>query len=201
TYAVPAHTLPSARGQGDPLTGRVSPPDGAAFVTVLMGNAEDLYVLATDAGYGFVVTLGDLHTRQRAGKVVLTVGSNSQILPPIPLVLDDHMADMVAVVSNTGRLLVFPLTELPQLSKGKGYKLIGLSSNRSSESREAVAALVCFQSGQPLTLYCGQRHLTLKPADIERYAGVRGRRGSKLPRGFQRVDRIGMNGQHSEGLV
>lgn len=202
SYAVPAHTLPSARGQGDPLTGRVSPPDGAAFVSVLLGNAEDLYVLATDAGYGFVTTLGDLHTRQRAGKVILTVAPGSHILPPIPLVTDAHTADMMAVVSNAGRLLVFPLSELPQLSKGKGYKLIGLTSNGSQESREVVASLTCFQAGQPLTFYCGQRHLTLKPADIERYSGVRGRRGGKLPRGFQRVDRIGVNGQdHQNGLV
>lgn len=204
SYAVPAHTLPSARGQGDPLTGRVSPPDGASFVSVLLGNTEDLYVLATDAGYGFVVTLGDLHTRQRAGKVVLTVAPGSQILPPIPLITDEHTADMMAVVSNAGRLLVFPLTELPQLSKGKGYKLIGLTSNGTKESREVVASLTCFQPGQPLTFYCGQRHLTLKPADIERYSGVRGRRGGKLPRGFQRVDRIGVNGVNGKdqnGLV
>jgi topoisomerase-4 subunit A len=132
---------------------------------------------------------------------VLTVEPGSQILPPIPLVLDAQAADMMAVVSNVGRLLVFPLTELPQLAKGKGYKLIGLSSNGAPESREVVASLTCFQSGQPLTLYCGQRHLTLKPADVERYSGVRGRRGSRLPRGFQRVDRIGVNGQYSEGLV
>jgi topoisomerase-4 subunit A len=201
TYAVPAHTLPSARGQGDPLTGRVSPPDGASFVSVMLGNAEDLYVLATDAGYGFVVSLGDLYTRQRAGKVVLTVAPDSRILPPIPLLTNAQTADTMAVVSNAGRLLVFPLTELPQLSKGKGYKLIGLSSNGTPESREVVASLTCFQSGQPLILYCGQRHLTLKPADVERYSGVRGRRGSKLPRGFQRVDYISANGQHTEGLV
>ena len=195
TYAVPAHALPSARGQGDPLTGRVSPPDGASFVGLMLGNADEPYLLSTDAGYGFVVTLGDLQTRQRAGKVVLTVPPGSHVLAPVPIQETDRMADRVAVVSNAGRLLIFPLSELPQLGKGKGVKLIGLSSKSTSEQHEAVAALACFQEGQTLTLYCGQRHLTLKPADVERYAGTRGRRGARLPRGFQRVDRLTVNHQ------
>jgi topoisomerase-4 subunit A len=201
TYAVPAHALPSARGQGDPLTGRVSPPDGASFVGLMLGNADEPYLLSTDAGYGFVVTLGDLQTRQRAGKIVLTVPPGSHVLAPVPIQEADRMADRVAVVSNAGRLLIFPLSELPQLGKGKGVKLIGLSSKSTSEQREAVAALACFQEGQTLTLYCGQRHLTLKPADIERYAGTRGRRGARLPRGFQRVERLAVNYQSAPPSV
>jgi topoisomerase-4 subunit A len=190
SYALPAYTLASARGQGEPLTGRLSPPDGASFVDLLLGQDNDLYVLASDAGYGFVVMLSDLYTRQRAGKVVLTFPPGSNVLPPIPVPNQDSTATMVAIVSNTGRLLVFPLTELPCLSKGKGYKLISLSPSKKTEGREAVAALTCFQAGQPLTLYCGQRYLTLKPDDVARYTGSRGRRGTRLPRGFQRVDRL-----------
>jgi topoisomerase-4 subunit A len=161
----------------------------------MLGNADEPYLLSTDAGYGFVVTLGDLQTRQRAGKIVLTVPPGSHVLAPVPIQEADRMTDRVAVVSNAGRLLIFPLSELPQLGKGKGVKLIGLSSKSTSEQREAVAALACFQEGQTLTLYCGQRHLTLKPADIERYAGTRGRRGARLPRGFQRVERLAVNYQ------
>jgi topoisomerase-4 subunit A len=161
----------------------------------MLGDTDDPYILSTDAGYGFVATLGDLHTRQRAGKVVLTVPPGSHVLAPVPAQEADRMTDRLAVVSNAGRLLIFPLSELPHLGKGKGVKLIGLSSTSTSEQREAVAALACFQEGQTLTLYCGQRHLTLKPADIERYAGTRGRRGARLPRGFQRVDRLTVNSQ------
>jgi topoisomerase IV subunit A len=190
TYALPAHTLPSARGQGEPLTGRLSPPDGTSFVGVMMGQADDLYILATDAGYGFIATLNDLYTRQRAGKVTLTLSPESHVMPPIPVFHPDGPPDRVAVVSTTGRLLVFPLTELPQLAKGKGYKLISLSAATADEQRETVAAMACFRSDQPLTLHCGQRHLTLKPADTARYMGMRGRRGARLPRGFQRVDRL-----------
>ncbi len=201
TYAAPAHTFPSARGQGDPLTGYFTPPDGASFVGVMLGNPEDLYVLATDAGYGFVVALGDLHTRHRAGKVTLTVPRGGHVLPPVPIHHGTDGANYVAVVSNTGRLLIFPLTELPHLVKGKGYKLIGLSSNETSDQREVVAAITCFQMDQSLTFYCGQRHLTLKPADTVRYTGARGRRGSKLPRGFQRVDRLCTSDDEAVALV
>jgi topoisomerase-4 subunit A len=190
TYAIPAHTLPSARGQGEPLTGRLSPPNGALFAGLMLGNPDDLYVLATDAGYGFVATLDDLTTRQRAGKVVLTVPRGSKVLPPVPVPDPDDDSVLVAVVSNAGRLLIFPLTELPRLAKGKGHKLIGLTPSRPTEEREAVVALTCFRADQPLTLHCGQRHLTLKPADTAYYTGTRGRRGARLPRGFQRVDRL-----------
>jgi topoisomerase-4 subunit A len=195
TYSIPAHTLPSARGQGEPLTGQLSPPDGAAFVGLMLGNADDRYVLATDLGYGFVAALSDLYTRQRAGKVVLTLPQGGHVLPPVPVHTGAAAADRLAVVTNTGRLLVFALTELPHLARGKGVKLIGLSPGTTTESPEVVVALTCFQAGQPLTLFCGQRHLTLKPADVERYVGLRGRRGAKLPRGFQRVDRLGVDTQ------
>jgi topoisomerase-4 subunit A len=190
SYALPAYTLPSARGQGEPLSGRLSPPDGASFVGLLLGHDDDLYVLATDAGHGFVIALSDLYTRQRAGKVILTLHSGDTVFPPTPVPNRDGIADMLAIVSNTGRLLVFPLTELPRLTKGKGYKLIDLAPGKNTEGRELAVALTCFQAGQPLTLYCGQRHLTLKADDVARYTGARGRRGTRLPRGFQRVDRL-----------
>jgi topoisomerase-4 subunit A len=191
TYAIPAHTLPSARGQGEPLTGRLRPPDGASFVGLMLGNPDDLYVLATDVGYGFVTTLNDLYTRQRAGKVVLTLPPGGKVLPPMPIQAhEDNTDDLLAVVSNAGRLLIFPLAQLPRLARGKGYKLISLAANGTAEHREAVVALTCFQATQPITLYCGQRHWTLKPGDVARYTRTRGRRGARLPRGFQRVDRL-----------
>lgn len=188
TYAVPAHALPSARGQGEPLTGRFSPPDGATFISVTMGADEALYVLASNAGYGFVVTLGDLYTRQKAGKVVLTVPPGGEVMPPVAI--GDPATDRLAVVSRSGRLLIFPLTQLPPLSKGKGYKLMNISTEQVVQGEDAIAAMTCLPLNHPLTLYCGQRHLTLKPADVARYTASRGQRGSRLPRGFQRVDRL-----------
>ena len=187
SYALPAHTLPSARGQGEPLTGRLSPPDGASFVGVILGDAADRYVVASDAGYGFVTTLEDLQSRQRVGKSVLNLPCGSRVLPPRPL---GDSADFVAAVSRQGRLLVFPLAQLPQLAKGKGSRLIAIPADQAAARQDALIAFTCLSSGQSLTLYCGQRHLTLKPADIAHYTGARGQRGAKLPRGFQRVDRL-----------
>ena len=187
SYAIPTHTLPSARGQGEPLTGRLSPPDGASFVAVILGDAADRYVVASDAGYGFVTTLEDLQSRQRIGKAVLTLPRNSRVLPPKPL---GDGTDFVAAVTSQGRLLVFPLEQLPQLAKGKGSRLVAIPTAQAAARQDALAAFTCLSSGQALTLYCGQRHLTLKPADIAHYTAARGQRGVKLPRGFQRVDRL-----------
>lgn len=185
TYALPAHTLPSARGQGEPLTGRLDPPAGASFLGMLLGNDDDAYVIASDAGYGFVVTLGDLYTRQKAGKHVLTLPPGAATLLPVPIPPGD--AAFLAVVSSTGRLLVFPLQQLPRLAKGKGYKLISIPAEQVAARQDYIATLACLTAEQPLTLVCGQRHLTFKPADVLRYQGARGQRGTKLPRGFQHV--------------
>ena len=187
SYALPAQALPSARGQGEPLTGRLSPPDGAAFVAVILGDPQHRYVMASDAGYGFITTLEDLQSRQRVGKSVLNLPRNSQVLRPRPL--GDGM-DFLAVVTSLGRLLVFPLEQLPQLAKGKGSRLIAIPTAQAAARQEVLVAFTCLCRDQSLTLYCGQRHLTLKPADLANYAGARAQRGVKLPRGFQRVDRL-----------
>ena len=187
SYALPAHALPSARGQGEPLTGRLNPPDGASFVGVILGDPSDRYVMASDAGYGFITTLENLQSRQRVGKSVLNLPPNSRVLPPGPL---GDGVDFLAVVSSLGRLLVFPLEQLPQLAKGKGSRLMAIPSAQAMGRQEVVVAFTCLSNDQSLTLYCGQRHLTLKPADIANYTGSRAQRGVRLPRGFQRVDRL-----------
>ena len=187
SYALPAHALPSARGQGEPLTGRLSPPDGASFVEVILGDPQDRYVMASDAGYGFITTLEDLQSRHRVGKSVLNLPRNSRVLPPRPL---GDGVDFLAAVSSLGRMLVFPLEQLPQLAKGKGSRLIAIPTAQAAARQEVLVAFIGLSSDQSLTLYCGQRHLTLKPADIANYTGARAQRGVKLPRGFQRVDRL-----------
>jgi topoisomerase-4 subunit A len=189
-YGVPAHTLPSARGQGEPLTGRLSPPPGASFVGVMMGGENDRYLLASDAGYGFVARLGDLITKNKNGKAVIKVPKGARVLPPAPV--RDAGADLLAAVTSEGRMLVFPLSDLPELSKGKGNKIISIPSARVVNREEYVTAISTVPQDEKLTLYCGQRHITLKQSDLEHYQGERGRRGNKLPRGFRKVDRATM---------
>lgn len=186
-YAVPAHTLPSARGHGEPLTGRLKPPAGAEFVAVIMGAESDSYLLASDAGYGFVAKLGDLITKNKNGKAILNVPKGARVLPPVPV--HDMEKDKLTAVTTEGRMLVFPISELPELTKGKGNKIISIPAARVQSREEYVVALNSVPEGQKLFLYCGQRHISLKHSDLEHYCGERGRRGNKLPRGFQRVDR------------
>ncbi|MGM0595203.1 MAG: DNA topoisomerase IV subunit A [Pseudomonadota bacterium] len=186
SYSIPAHTLPSARGQGEPISGRVNPIAGATFEAVLMGAEQDLFLMASDAGYGFVAKLGDLQGRNKAGKAVLKLPSGAKVLPPQRVLDYDH--DRIAAVTNEGRLLLFPIRELPQMAKGKGNKIIGIPASKASQREEYVVALSVVPSDRALVLYAGKRHLTLKAGDLEHYLGERGRRGNKLPRGFQRVD-------------
>ncbi|OBS10435.1 DNA topoisomerase IV subunit A [Acidihalobacter prosperus] len=185
-YALPAHSLPSARGQGEPLTGRLSPPADARFVGLVLGAEDDAVLLATDWGYGFVARLGDLVSRNKSGKVVLTVPAGAGVLPPC--LLPPASGLQLAVASDAGHLLVIDLDELPRMAKGKGNRLIGIPAARLKRGEERVTALAALSPGQPLTLYSGQRHKVLKPAELGEYAGERGRRGLRLPRGFQRVD-------------
>lgn len=186
SYSLPAHTLPSARSQGEPLSGRVNPLAGSTFEYVLMGGDDELLLLASDAGYGFVVRHADLQTRNKSGKSLVSLPGGARLLPPQPIA--DQHGELVAAVSTEGRLLVFPLSELPQLARGKGNKMISIPPARAASREEYVIALAVIRPDEALTLYAGKRHLTLKPSDLEHYRGERGRRGNKLPRGFQRVD-------------
>ncbi len=187
-YSIPAHSLPSARGQGEPLSGRLNPPDGATFEGVMIGGPEQHYVLCSNAGYGFVARLGDLITKNRAGKAVLSVPRGGRALGVAAVA--DHEADRLAIASSEGHLLLCQLAELPVLAKGKGVKLINIPSARFKSGEEEAVAVACVPAGGSLTVHSGRRHVTLKPADLEHYIGERGRRGRKLPRGFQKVERM-----------
>lgn len=187
-YTLSAHSLPSARGQGEPLTGRLNAPSGATFEGILIGGDEQRCLLATDAGYGFVTRLADLQTKNRSGKSVLNLPKGSTVLPPAPVL--DLDKEWVVAISNEGRMLVFPIAELPELARGKGNKIINIPSARLQERSEFVVATAVLAPGQVLVVYAGQRYLKLKQADLEHYVGERGRRGNKLPRGFQKVDRV-----------
>ena len=188
SYSLPAHSLPSARGQGEPLTGRLQPPPGATFECVLLPDDNALYVIASDAGYGFVVKGEDLQAKNKAGKTLLSLPNGARVVPPKPLA--NREEDWLAAVTTEGRLLLFPVRDLPQLSKGKGNKIIGIPGERVASREEYLTDLAVLPAGATLVLQAGKRTLSLKADDLEHYKGERGRRGNKLPRGFQRVDAL-----------
>ena len=190
-YTLASHNLPSARGQGEPVTGRLNPPSGATFEGMMMGAEEQLFLLASDAGYGFVAKLADLQSKNRSGKAALSLPKGARVLPPAPVaaVPGSH----VAAVTTEGRLLVFPLEELPQLARGKGNKIIGIPPARVQSRDEFVVAVQVVSEQQSLVVYAGKRHIKLKFSELEHYRGERGRRGNKLPRGFQKVDAMSLD--------
>jgi len=185
-YTVASHNLPSARGQGEPVTGRINPPSGATFEGMMMGPEEQLFLLASDAGYGFVARLGELQTKNRSGKAAISLPKGGRVLQPSAITGVE--GSWVAAATNEGRLLVFPLADLPMLSRGKGNKIIGIPSARVQSREEFVVAVQVITEQDSLLVYAGKRHIKLKFAELEHYRGERGRRGNKLPRGFQKVD-------------
>jgi len=188
SYSLPAHILPSARGYGEPLSGRLSLSAGACIESVLMGSGEQKILVASDAGYGFVAQLTDLYCKNRNGKSVLNLPKGSR---PLPVqVIGSLEKDRIVAVSNEGRMLVFPVSHLPVLAKGKGNKIIQIPSKRLKEREEFVTAIMLLPMGWELVVQAGKRSLTLTPGNLADYVGERGRRGRKLPRGFQKVDRL-----------
>jgi len=188
SYTLDTHTLPSARGQGEPVTGKLSMPTGATIEAALSGKGADKVLLASDAGYGFITTIDDLSSKTKNGKAALTLPKNAQVLPPVSVPQVDNY--WLAAVTTEGRLLVFPVAELPELGRGKGNKIINIPSVRASTREEIVTALAVLPEGAALKVHAGRQHLSLKASDLEHYRGERGRRGNKLPRGYQRVDQL-----------
>ena len=188
SYAIATHTLPSARGQGEPLTGRINAPSGAEFIGGLMGADDSYYLMATDAGYGFFTQLSDLVSKNKAGKAAVSIPKGGQILAPQAAGNLDE--SFIAAVSNEGRLLLFPASELPVLAKGKGNKIMNIPAARVQSREEFMLSAVVMSSDDVLIIKAGKRHLSLKMAELEHYLGERGRRGNKLPRGFQKVDSV-----------
>ncbi|MEN8719955.1 MAG: DNA topoisomerase IV subunit A, partial [Oceanococcaceae bacterium] len=192
SYSISPRGLPSARGQGEPLTGQLNPADGAGFIDVHLGPAEEKLVLGSAAGYGFVTEAGNLQTRNKAGKAMLTVPSGSGVLPllRVPPAGDDIR---LACVSAEGRLLVFPLAELPELPRGKGNKLMGLRGD------DRITHWVLLRPGQGLAMQAGKRSYTVKAGEVEGFVGSRASRGSLLPRGLQRVEELRVVGDSADG--
>ena len=188
SYSLAAHTLPSARGQGEPLTGRFNPPAGQSFVAVLGGEPDQWWLLASDAGYGFRVQAKDLLANKKGGKAVLSLPSGARVLRPSPI--SDADTDRLVAVTSDGRMLVIPANDLPELTRGKGNKIIGIPPKAVAERTEYVIDILAVPDGGRVRLNSGKRYLNLRAADLNAYEGERGRRGNKLPRGFQKVDGV-----------
>ena len=184
-YSTASHDLPSARTQGEPLTGRLNPPPGSLFMYLLSGNPEDWYVLASHYGYGFRVQLKELSSKNKAGKLLITLPPGAKVLKPAPI-YDE--SDLMAVVTLQGRLLIFPVADLPALARGKGNKLIQIPSGDLLSEKDYVVAVLSIPENSSLKVVSGKRFLTLKTVDIEHYTSSRAKRGLALPRGFQRVE-------------
>ncbi|MGI9227339.1 MAG: DNA topoisomerase IV subunit A [Gammaproteobacteria bacterium] len=187
-YALPAHTLPSARGQGEPLSGRLKPADGARFVGTMMGEPNDHFLISSSAGYGFVCKLEDMITRNRAGKALLSVPKGAEAL--IPVAVRDLEEDWIVAIGSEGHMLVIPLKDLPVLPKGKGNKIINIPSKKVASGEEQMRAITLVQDGESITLFSGKRTKNMDADEVDSYVGDRGNRGLKLSRGFRNVDAI-----------
>jgi len=188
TYALPAHNLPSARGQGEPLTGKVNPPPGVHFTGLLLGEGAGRYLVASDAGYGFVGRLEDMISKNKAGKAFLRTPLDSVALQPVPVF--DLENDFIAAFTSQGRLLIFPVKDLPELTKGKGNKIINIPAADVRNRIETMSYLIAFGERDMLMVLSGKRHINLTMKELAHYQGERARRGLKLPRGFQKVDGV-----------
>ena len=188
TFACDAHGLPSARSQGEPLTGRFAIVGGESFEHVIMAADDDKFLLGSDAGYGFVGTFKDMISKNKAGKAYLSLPSGAKVMKPQPVT--NLEKDWCLTISNEGRMLLFPLKDLPSLGKGKGNKLMSIPSAKAQSREEYVKVLSIVPDGASLKISAGKRNMTLTFDDLTHYQGERGRRGNKLPRGLQRVDSI-----------
>jgi topoisomerase-4 subunit A len=184
-YSTSAHDLPSARTQGEPLTGRLNPPQGSMFTNLLVGNPDDWFVMASHYGYGFRVQLKELSSKNKAGKLLITLPEGAKVLKPAAI---NDESDLLAVVTLQGRLLIFPVADLPALARGKGNKLIQIPPLELASEKDYVVSVLSIPENSALKVVSGKRFLTLKTADIEHYKSARAKRGLALPRGFQRVE-------------
>ncbi len=187
-YSLPAHTLASARGQGEPLTGKLTPSDGARFLAVVMGSSDQKVLLASDAGYGFITDLSNMVTKNTKGKAMLTVSRDCEALPPV--YVNNYQTDWLVAITTEGRMLVIPAKALPELPKGKGNKIIQIPPAKVKKREEYLKLIEIIPQDTTIKIHAGKRYIRLTPSNMSDFIGERGRRGRKLPRGFRNADRI-----------
>jgi len=191
-YSLPAHSLPSARSLGEPLTSRFTLSEGGQFLYAIAGGSEQKLVLASSWGYGFVTETRNLHSKMKAGKAMVSLPGESS--PVAPAIITSSEAGTVVCATSDGYLLAFPLSDLPALSKGKGNKLINIPPKRLKAGEEHMVGLVVIAEGEEILVWAGQRYMRIGRKDLEHFRGDRAKRGRKLPRGFQRVTLIEVAG-------
>ena len=187
-YSLPAHGLPSARGQGEPLSGRLDPPEGATFAAVAIGDPDDRWLLACDAGHGFIARLEALAGRNRAGKTVFRLPENAKVLPASPV--PAAAGALVAAVNSDGRLLAFPVADLPEMEKGRGNLIFGIPGKKSRTGEELMVAAIVVAPEQSLVVHCDDRRMTLSWKELQDHLGARGQRGAVLSRNYRKVTRL-----------
>ncbi len=188
TYSTLGHTLPSARGQGEPLSGRFTPPPGASFCGVMAGDPEQLFLLATDAGFGFVISLEEMITKNKKGKSIMKVPEGATVLPPVPV--SDMETNWVVAATNDGKMLIHHIAELPQLPKGKGIKILNIPADKAKKHTEYLSAITVINEDDTLSIFSSTRHKIFDAADMQDYEGERAQRGRKLPQGYRNVWRL-----------
>lgn len=188
SFSTTAHKLPSARGQGEPLTGRFNPASGVTFEQVCVGDPDQLFVQGSDAGYGFVGALKEAVSKNKAGKGFIKLPEKAKVL--LPLKTHYNAEEQLVIVTKQGRLLMFPITEMPQLSKGKGNKVMGIKSDEAKSGKDGIVAWALISDGQEIYIHAGKKYLRLRFAELAEYAGERGRRGSVLPKGYRNVSAL-----------
>ncbi|WP_237386486.1 DNA topoisomerase IV subunit A [Xenorhabdus sp. Sc-CR9] len=188
SYSIDPLDLPSARGQGEPLTGKLALPVGASVEHLLTATDDQKFLMASDAGYGFICTFSDLIAKNRAGKALITLPENAKVMQPLQI--NSEQDDMLLAITKMGRMLMFPVADLPQLSKGKGNKIVSVPAAQAASGEDMLSWLLVLSPQSSITLYFGKRKLQLRPVDLQKFRAERGRKGTSLPRGLQRVERI-----------
>jgi topoisomerase-4 subunit A len=191
-YSLDAHQLPAARGYGEPLSGTVDPPDGATFAAVLIGEPDDLWLLASDAGYGFKARLKELYARNKKGKSVLKVPENARVLPAQPIA---HEAALAVLVNNDGEVLALPVAQIEEMTAGKGQNLYGIPGKKSADRDEYLTAMAVVAPGEVLTVYSGgSAPMKLKYDDLKQFQDKKGRRRERFSRAYKQIDRLEVAG-------
>jgi topoisomerase-4 subunit A len=187
-YSLDAHQLPAARGYGEPLSGSVDPPDGATFAAVLIGEPDDLWLLASDAGYGFKARLKELYARNKKGKSVLKVPDNARVLPAQPVA---HEAALAVLVNNDGEVLALPAAQIEEMTAGKGQNLYGIPGKKSADRDEFLSAMAVVAPGEILTVHSGgSAPMKLKYEDLKQFQDKKGQRRQRFSRAYKQIDRL-----------
>jgi len=195
SYALDPLSLPSARSQGEPLTGKLTLPAGATIEQVIMESEKQELLMASDAGYGFICKFEDLIARNKAGKALISLPENAKVLKPETL---SESASLLVSLTSAGRMLIFPVRDLPALSKGKGNKIISIPAANAKARSELLVKLFLISEQASLEFHSGKRKITLKPEDLQKFRAERGRKGSQLPRGLHsNVDIVVIEPEHN----